>query len=128
MVLLYIHTIRRKFIELIDYVFDKETIEVNESQIIVERSGFLGLRTKKFILAADIKGITGSFAFSGQSNFLNSIPFASSTLGSILIWNNRSRFRPFYVYGKGLSQSDAILVIDKILRKYPKYKYTDVIL
>lgn len=125
MVILYIYTIRRKFLELIDYVFDKEVIEIDEHQIKVLRSGFLGLRTEKNILVEDVKGITGSLVFGSQFNFLNSIPFASSNLGSILIWKRKGRFRPFDYYGKALSQADAQQVLGAILQKYPRYSYTD---
>lgn len=127
LVLLYIFTIQRKFFEMIENVFDKETIEVNESQIIVERSGFFGLKTRKTILAEDVKGITGSLVLGDQFGFLNNIPFAALSLGSIMIWKTKSGFRPFWFYGKGLSHSDALQVIEAFLQRYPNYRYTDAV-
>ena len=119
---LYLIVLYNKLLETLEYIFDKETIEINEQSIKIERSGFLGFRTRKVYFAGNIKGFTTSFSFSERFSFLNRLPFTSSSLGGFLIWHGRG-MRPFYNFGKGVAQSDAQNLIDIVYRKYPQYRY-----
>jgi len=110
-------------LETIEYIFDKEVIEIDDQAIKIERSGFLGFRNRKVYLAKNIKGVTTSFSLSEQFNFLNRLPFTSSNIGAFMIWRIHG-IRPFYNFGKGISQTNAQNIIDAIYRKFPQYRYS----
>jgi Ca2+/Na+ antiporter len=120
---LYLFILYKKSFETFEYIFDKETIEIDDQSITIERSGFLGLKSRKVFLAENIKGLTTSFSLSEQFNFLSRLPFASSNIGAFMIWHGRG-LRPFYNFGKGVSQSEAQNFVNMVYMKFPKYRYT----
>lgn len=120
---LYLFILYKKSFETFEYIFDKETIEIDDQSIIVERSGFLGLRSRKVFLAENIKGITTSFSVSEQFSFLSRLPFTSSSIGAFMIWHGRG-LRSFYNFGKDVSQPEAQNLINTVYMRFPKYRYT----
>jgi hypothetical protein len=122
-VLRYFYVLYKKFLEAIEYVFDKEIIEIDEQSVRIERSGFLGLRARRVFLADNVKGINTTFSFPEKFNFLSRLPFTSSNIGAFVIWHGHG-MRPFYNFGRGVSQQDAQNLLDTIYRKFPKYRYT----
>lgn len=121
---LLFYTLYKKFPETIEYIFDKETIDIDGQSITVERSGFLGFRTRKVFLAEKIKGMTTSLSILENSNFPNIIPSLSSSYGAFLIWHGRG-LRPFYNFGYHVSQSDANNFIGQVYLKFPVYRYSN---
>lgn len=119
---LYLFILYKKSFETFEYIFDKEIVEIDDQSITVERSGFLGLKSRKVFLAENIKGITTSFSVPEQFNFLSRLPFTSSNIGAFMIWHGRG-MRPFYNFGKGVSQSEAQNLINTVYLKFPKYRY-----
>jgi hypothetical protein len=119
---LYLFILYKKSFETFEYIFDKEIVEIDDQSITVERSGFLGLKSRKVFLAENIKGITTSFSVSEQFNFLSRLPFTSSNIGAFMIWHGRG-MRPFYNFGKGVSQPEAQNLINAVYLKFPKYRY-----
>jgi hypothetical protein len=120
---LYLFILYKKSFETFEYVFDKETVEIDDESITIERSGFLGLKSRKVFFAENIKGLTTSFSVTEQFNFLNRFPFMNSNIGAFMIWHGR-RLRPFYSFGKSVSQSDAQNFANVVYMKFPKYRYT----
>jgi len=119
---LYLFILYKKSFDTLEYVFDKETIEINDERITVEKSGFLGLRNKKAFLAENIRGMTTSLSTSEQFSSISHPPFLSSSLGAFMIWQNG--IKPFYNFGKGVSQSDAQNLINTIYSRFPKYRFS----
>jgi hypothetical protein len=119
---LFIYLLYKKILEAVEYVFDKEVIEINEQSIKIERSGFLNIRIKKVYLAGKIKGLTTSFSVSDQFRFLTHLPFTSNSIGAFMVWHVHG-IRPFYNFGRGVSQSDAQNFIETVYRRFPKYRY-----
>jgi hypothetical protein len=122
---LYFFILYKNSFETFEYIFDKETIEIDDQSIIVERSGFLGLRSKRVFLAGNIKGMTTSFPVSKQFSLLTRLTFTSSSIGAFMIWHSRGLI-PFYNFGKGVSQPEAQNLINTVYMKFPKYRYTGI--
>jgi hypothetical protein len=120
---LYLYILYKRFLDTLEFIFDKEIVEVNEQSIKIEKTGVLGIRSRKLFLAKNIKGLTTSFSMSGQFNFINRIPFFSSKVGAFIIWHGRL-IRPIYYFGKDVSQRDAQNFIDIVYRKFPIYKFS----
>ena len=120
---LYLFILYKKSFETFEYIFNKETIEINDESITIERSGFPGLKNRKVFLAENIKGITTSFSVTEQLNFLSRLPLLSSNIGAFMIWHSHG-IRPFYNFGKGVSQNEAQNFINMVYMKFPKYRYT----
>jgi hypothetical protein len=124
LLVLYLFIIYKKSLETFDYIFDQEIIEIDDRQITIEKTGFLELGYKKVFLAEKIKGITSSFSALSQFNFLSHLPFSSSNIGAFMIWYKHG-MRPFYNFGRGVSQPEVQNMLNAIYTKYPKYRYTE---
>jgi hypothetical protein len=120
---LYLIILYRKFPEAIEFLFDSEIIQISEQSISIERSGFLGFRTKKVFLAENIKGLVISSPITEQLGFLNRSPFVSTNIGAFMVWHGRG-FKRFYNFGRNVSQLDAQNLIATVYRKFPKYIYS----
>lgn len=122
---LFLYILYTKFLETLEYIFDKETIEIDDQSITIERSGFLGFRNRKVYWAEYVKGMTTSFSLTDRLNFLNRLPFASSNIGAFMIWHGHG-IVPFSNFGKGVSQAEAQKAMDAIYRRFPKYRYSGI--
>jgi hypothetical protein len=101
----------------------KETIEIKDESIIIEKSGSLGFYRKITIKDDNIHGITTSFHFTHLSKFGFLIPFRSTIDGAFLIWF-RHGWRKYYSFGKDVSLQDTQNMINTIYKKFPKYRIT----
>jgi hypothetical protein len=119
---LYLYILYKKLLEIAEYASTQEIVEIDNQSITVEKSGFLFFKVRKTFLAENIKAITASFYIQEQFNFLNRVPFASSSFGAFMIWQGRI-FKPFYNFGNNVAQSDAELFLESVYRKFPKYRY-----
>ena len=120
---LYLYILYKKSLEAFEHIFDIETIEIDNDSISVEKSGFLGLKTKKVFLAENINGLFTSLHVSEQFNFLNRVPFVSPKLSTFMIWHNRG-LKQLYTFGDNVSQLEAEMFLETVYKKYPKYRYT----
>jgi len=99
-----------------------ENIEITERSITIEKSGFLRFRGKKVIPVARVKGISLRIQLSAQKNSLGDLLLNTSKIGKLLIIT-RQRMTPIYPICRGISTDEVILIVDKILIKFPQYKY-----
>jgi hypothetical protein len=120
---LYLYILYKKSFETVEYLFDKEVVEINNQSITIERSGFVGLKSRKVFLAENIKGLTTSFSVSAQFGLLSRFPFTYSSIGAFMIWRGHG-MKAFYNFGKGVSQSEAQNFVNMVYMKFPKYRYS----
>ena len=102
-------------------MFEKEIIEINNQAIIIEKSGF-GLKSRREYSAENIKGITLLSLVKTQFDWFKRLPFLSTDVDAFMLWHSH-RLKILRSFGKGLSQSDAQIILDTILNKFPQYRY-----
>jgi hypothetical protein len=117
---LFLFILYKKFLD-VETFFDRETVEIREQSITIEKAGLLRFKTRKVFAAEDIKGLTASSPIREQFNLLNFLPFASSSLGAFMIWTNHW-LKPFYNFGRGVSQPDAQNLLNTVYRMFPNYR------
>ena len=131
---LYLLYLYSRAFETLKFLFDKETIEVDDQSITIERSGFLGLKRRKVFSAKNIKGltVTSTFSMQGKRNFLGGLsrlPFISSNLDAFMIWHGRGsiwrgRGPRRFSFGTGVAQPEAQNFLKMVYMQFPKYQYT----
>lgn len=117
---LALYLIYTKFQEAIEYIFDKEFIEIDNLSVKIEKYGS-GLKSKKLYSANNIKKITGLFSFGGTNIAIKRSPFINSNMPAFMMWHNRGlkRYRSF---GRAIDLADAQRILEIIYAKFPQYK------
>ncbi|MGA9397556.1 MAG: hypothetical protein WBV22_04775 [Anaerolineaceae bacterium] len=106
----------------VNNAFLQEDIEITGRSITVERSGFLGLRRKKVIPVENIKGISLMIQLSADNSSLGDLLMNTTKIGKLVI-TTRQRMMPIYRLCRGISTDEVRQIVDKILNKFPQYKY-----
>lgn len=114
-----LYLIYSKFQEVLEYVFDKEIIEIDYQSVKIEKYGS-GFKSKKEYSADNIKKITTLF-FGGTNREIRRSPFVNSNIPAFMMWRNRGlkRYRSF---GRGVDLADAQNILETIYSKFPQYK------
>jgi len=109
-----------KFMEALEYIFDKEIIEIDNLAVKIEKYGSK-FSSKKEYPAENIKKITGMFSFGGTSTVLKRSPFLNSNMPVFMMWHNRGlkRYRSF---GRAVDLADAQRILEMVYAKFPQYK------
>lgn len=117
---LALYLIYTKFQEAIEYIFDKEIIEIDNLSIKIEKYGS-GFKSKQEYSANSIKKITGLFSFGGTSVAIKRSPFINSNMPAFMMWHNHGlkRYRSF---GRAIDLADARRILEMIYAKFPQYK------
>jgi len=105
------------FQEALEYVFDKEIIEVDNFFVKIEKYG-LGFKSRKKYSVDNIKKITTMFPLVGITK---RSPFVNSNMPAFMIWHKcgLKRCRSF---GRAVDLADAQSILDTIYSKFPQYK------
>jgi hypothetical protein len=114
---LYIDPIRA-----LDNAFLQEDLAITASSVTIERSGFLVFKKKKIIPIDKIRSIRPTIQLSAQGSKLVDIFMNTLKYGKLSIIT-RQFIAPIYQIGRGLSPDEAITILDKILDKFPRYRY-----
>jgi len=107
---------------LLDSVFLREDLRITDSSITIEKSGFLMFKKRKVIPIEKILGIKPTIQLSAQGNKLVDIFMNTLNDGKLSIVTSRA-LAPIYQVCRGLSPDEAIMVLDKILDRFPQYQY-----
>ncbi len=115
-----LYLIYTKFQEAIEYIFDKEIIEIDNLFVKIEKYGS-GFKSKQEYSANNIKKITGLFSFGGTNIAIKRSPFINSNMPAFMMWHNRGlkRYRSF---GRAIDLADAQKILEMVYAKFPQYK------
>ena len=117
---LLLYLLFTKFHEVLEYIFDKEVIEINSLSVRVEKYG-LGLKNIKEYPADNIKMITTMFSFAGTNVGIRRSPFVNQNMPAFIMWHSHGVKR-FRYFGRALNLSDAQGILEMVHSKYPQYK------
>ena len=117
---LFLYLLYTKFMEALEFVFDKEVIEIDNFSVRIEKYG-LGFSRKKEYLADNIKKITPMFSFGKTNVVLKRSPFINSNMSAFMMWHNRGLKR-YRTFGRAVDLADAQRILEMIYTKFPQYK------
>lgn len=117
---LVLYLIHVKFQEALEYIFDKEIIEIDNLSVRIEKSG-LGLKNKKEYPADNIKKITAMFSVGGTNVALKRSRFNNSNMPAFMMWHNRGLMQ-YRSFGRAIDLADAQSILETIYDKFPQYK------
>lgn len=109
-----------KFMEALEYIFDKEIIEIDNLSVKIEKYGS-SFSSKKEYPAENIKKITGMFSFGGTSTVFKRSPFLNSNMPVFMMWHNRGLKR-YRAFGRAVDLADAQRILEMVYAKFPQYK------
>jgi hypothetical protein len=109
-----------KAMEALEYIFDKEVVEINNLSVRVEKyvSQF---SSKKEYPAESIKKITAMFSLGSTNLVLKRLPFLNSNLPAFVMWHNRGLKR-YHTFGREIDLADAQRILEIVYSKFPQYK------
>ncbi len=109
-----------RFQDTLEYLFDKEVIEIDNLSVKIESSGS-GFKNTKVYSADNIKKLTLMFSLGGTTGTMRRSPFMNSNMPAFMMWHNRGlkRYRSF---GRGVDLADAQRILETIYSKFPQYK------
>ncbi|MGC1377622.1 MAG: hypothetical protein WA821_15415 [Anaerolineales bacterium] len=108
-----------KFMEALEYVFDKEMIKIDNLSVRIEKYGSR-FSSKKEYTAENMK-IMAMFSFSKTNTVIKRSRFANSSMPAFILWHNRGlkRYRKF---GRGVDLADTQKILEMVYAKFPQYK------
>jgi hypothetical protein len=117
---LVLYLIYTKFQEALEYIFDKEIIEIDNLSVKIEKYGS-GFKSRKEYSADNIKKIATVFSISGTNVSMRRSPFVNSNMPAFMMWHNHGvkRFRWF---GRAVDLADAQRILEMVYSKFPQYK------
>ena len=109
-----------KFLQALEYIFDKEIIEIDNLSVRIEKYGSK-FSSKKEYPAESIKKITGMFSFDGANTVLKRSPFRNSNMPVFMMWRN-SGLKRYRTFGRAIDLADAQKILEMVYAKFPQYK------
>jgi hypothetical protein len=109
-----------KFMEALEYIFDKEIIEIDNLSVRIEKYGSR-FSSKKEYPAENIKKITGMFSFGGANTVFKRSPFLNTNMPVFMMWHNRGLKR-YRTFGRAVDLVDAQKILKIVHAKFPQYK------
>lgn len=117
---LVLYLIYLKFQEALEYIYDKEIIEIDALSVRIEKYGSRFKSIKEFP-AENIKKITTLFPFAGKNMVVKRSPFINSNMPAFMLLHYRGlkRYRSF---GRAVDLADAQRILETIYVRFPQYK------
>ncbi len=117
---LVLYILYARFQDTLEYLFDKEIIEIDNLSVKIENSGS-GFKSTKEYPADNIKKISPIFALGRTTGVIRRSPFVNSNMPAFMMWHNHGlkRYRSF---GRGVDLADAQRILETIYSKFPQYK------
>jgi hypothetical protein len=111
-----------KFVEVLEYVFDTEVIEIDNQSVRIEKYG-LGLKNRKEYPAENIKWIVSMPSLGGINLAMRRFPLANSSLPAFMLWHHRG-IKRYRTFGRAIDYADAQSILGRIYSKFPRYRGT----
>lgn len=117
---LILYLLYTKFRETLEYIFDKEIIEIDNMSIRIEKYGSK-FNSKKEYSAENIKQITALFSFGTANVMLKRSRFMNSNMDAFIMWHNGGLKR-YRTFGRAVDPADAQRIMEMVYAKFPQYK------
>lgn len=115
-----LYVLYARFQDTLEYLFDKEVIEIDNFSVKIENSTS-GFKSTKEYAADNIKKITTMFSLGGTNVITKRSPFINSNMPAFMIWHNRGLKR-HRTFGRAVDLADAQRILETIYRRFPQYK------
>ena len=115
-----LYGVYQKIQEVLEFLFDKEIIEIDNSSVRIEKYGS-GFKSIKEYPADNIKKITTLFSFAGGNIVIKRSPFVNQNMPMFILWHEHGLKRYRY-FGRGLDMADAQRILESVYIKYPQYR------
>lgn len=109
-----------KFMQALEFIFDKEIIEIDSLSVRIEKYGSK-FSSKKEYPAENIKKITGMFSFGSANTVLKRSPFRNSNMPVFMMWHNHGLKR-YRTFGRAVDLADAQKILEMVYARFPQYK------
>jgi hypothetical protein len=109
-----------KFMQAIEYIFDREIIEIDNLSVRIEKYGSK-FSSKKEFPAENIKRITGMFSLGSANIPFKRSPFLNTNMPVFMMWHNRGLKR-YRTFGRAVELADAQRILEMVYTKFPQYK------
>lgn len=117
---LVLYLLYAKLIESLEFVFDKEIIEIDSLSVRIEKYGSK-FSSKKEYPAENIKKITALFSLAGTNAVIKRSPFTNSNMPAFMLWHNHGLKR-YRTFGRAVNLVDAQKILEMVYTKFPQYK------
>jgi hypothetical protein len=117
---LMLYSIYKQFRETLEFITDKEIIEIDIMSVRIEKYG-LGFKSIKEYPADNIKRINAVFSFAGSNIPMTRSPFINQNMPAFMMWHNHGLKR-FSAFGRGIDLADAERILRSIYGKFPQYQ------
>jgi hypothetical protein len=115
-----LYVLYARFQDTLEYLFDKEVIEIDNFSVKIENSTS-SFKSKKEYPADNIKKITTMFSLGGTNVVTKRSPFINSNMPAFMIWHNRGLKR-YRTFGRAVDLADAQRILETIYSRFPQYK------
>ena len=115
-----LYALYKQFRDVLEYLFDKEVIRIDNLSVRVEKYGS-GFKSIKEYPADNIKTITALFSFAGANTAIKRSPFINQNVPAFILWHERGLIR-FRYFGRGLDMANAQRILESVYTKYPQYR------
>jgi len=109
-----------RFQDTLEYLFDKEVIEIDNFSVKIENSTS-SFKSKKEYPADNIKKITTMFSLGGTNVVTKRSPFINSNMPAFMIWHNRGLKR-YRTFGRAVDLAVAQRILQTVYSRFPQYK------
>ncbi|MCP4416272.1 MAG: hypothetical protein GY805_06600 [Chloroflexi bacterium] len=117
---LVLFLIYKEFQKPLEYIADKEIIEIDNLAIKIEQYGSR-FKIRKEYSADNIKKITTMFPSDETNVAIKRSPFINSNMPAFVIWHNRG-YKRHRLFGRAVDFVDAQSILKTIHNKFPQYK------
>ena len=119
---LVLYILYARFQDTLEYLFDKEIIEIDNMSVKIENSGSgFSFKSTKEYPADNIKKITPMLSLRGTTGVIRRSPFVNSNMPVFMMWHSRG-LRRYRSFGRGIDLVDAQRILETIYGKFPQYK------
>lgn len=115
-----LYGVYQKIQEVLEFIFDKEIIEIDNSSVRIEKYGS-GFKSIKEYPADNITKITMLLSFAGSNFAIKRLPFVNQNMPMLILWHERGLKR-FRYFGRGLDAADAQAILESVHAKFPQYR------
>jgi hypothetical protein len=117
---LVLYLLYAKFRESLEYIFDKEIIEIDGFSVRIEKYGS-GFKDIKEYPAENIKKITTMFSFAGTNVIFKRSPYINQNMPAFMMWHNHGLKR-YRTFGRAIDLADAQTILEAVYSKFPQYR------
>lgn len=109
-----------KFMEALEFIFDKEVIYINNVSVRVEKFGSKFYSKKEFP-AENIKNISVLYSLGGTKTATKQSTFFNSNMPAFFLFHKRG-IRRYRTFGRAVDLSNAQRLLEMVYAKFPQYK------